>query len=138
MLAESIASNINWSLISTILMAIATVGMWLDARKGRPLQISPQPLPVEVVKALHEQFADREEFKKHVAHNTDRHNQLFKSIDRVEIATREKMEQRFDALAVDRQKTMEKLGDEFVYIRESLASINTELKLNRESKNPKS
>jgi hypothetical protein len=45
MLAESIASNINWTLICTILMAIATFGMWLDAKKARVTQIE-QPLNV--------------------------------------------------------------------------------------------
>lgn len=46
MLAESIATNINWTLIATIIMAIGTFGMWLDARKPRATEISPSPLHV--------------------------------------------------------------------------------------------
>lgn len=45
MLAESIATNINWTLIATIIMAVGTLGMWLDARKSRVTQIE-QPLNV--------------------------------------------------------------------------------------------
>ena len=45
MLAESIASNVNWTLIATIIMALATALMWWDARKIRVTQIA-QPLNV--------------------------------------------------------------------------------------------
>jgi len=44
-LAESIADNVNWSLIAAIVMTVATVGMWLDARKSRVTQIE-QPLSI--------------------------------------------------------------------------------------------
>ena len=45
MLAEQVASNINWTLIATIIMALATAGMWWDAKKSRVTQIA-QPLEV--------------------------------------------------------------------------------------------
>ncbi|MEI8289816.1 MAG: hypothetical protein WCH99_10110 [Verrucomicrobiota bacterium] len=47
--AEAIASNINWTLICTILMAIGTFGMWLDARKAKSTVIEPNPLPVQKI-----------------------------------------------------------------------------------------
>ena len=47
-LAESIASDVNWSLVATIVMAVATAGMWWDARRSRPTIITPQPLQVRV------------------------------------------------------------------------------------------
>ena len=51
-LAETIATNVNWTLIFTIIMALATAGMWWDARRireERPTQIEPNPLPVTKV-----------------------------------------------------------------------------------------
>lgn len=42
MLAESIATNVNWTLIATIVMAVGTVLMWWDARKTKTTQISGQ------------------------------------------------------------------------------------------------
>ena len=44
-LAETLATNINWTLIATIVMALATAGMWYDAKKCRVTQ-SEQPLNV--------------------------------------------------------------------------------------------
>ena len=44
-LAETLATNINWTLIATIVMALATAGMWYDAKKCRVTQIE-QPLNV--------------------------------------------------------------------------------------------
>jgi hypothetical protein len=130
MLAESIASDVNWTLIATAVMAVATFGMWWDAKK-KPLQIS-QPLTVEIVKALHEQFADKAEFKSHVTANTERHGQIFHRIDKVEREARLAMNERFEKLNEDRQATMEKLNNQFIFIRENLAGINRELKIRSE------
>ena len=44
-LAENLATNINWTLIATIVMALATAGMWYDAKKSRVTEIK-QPLSV--------------------------------------------------------------------------------------------
>lgn len=46
LLAENLGSNINWSLIALVVTTVATMGMWLDARKSRVMQISPQPFEV--------------------------------------------------------------------------------------------
>ena len=45
--AEIVASNINWTLIATIIMAIGTLGLWLDARR-RPVEIK-QPVQTQKV-----------------------------------------------------------------------------------------
>jgi len=45
-LAESIASDVNWTLVATLVMAAATAGMWWDAKRSRPTLITPQPLEV--------------------------------------------------------------------------------------------
>lgn len=47
--AESIASNVNWTLIATIVMALATLGMWWDAKKNKATVIEPNPLPVQKI-----------------------------------------------------------------------------------------
>ena len=45
-LAETIATDVNWTLVATLVMAAATAGMWWDAKRSRPTLISPQPLEV--------------------------------------------------------------------------------------------
>jgi hypothetical protein len=41
-LAETIAKDVNWSLIASIVMAIVSTLMWWDARKNKSVQISGQ------------------------------------------------------------------------------------------------
>ena len=67
-----------------------------------------------------------------VAHTTNRHAQLFARIEKVENASREHLALEVAKIQQDRTRTMEKLNTEFVFIRESLSAINTELKLKRE------
>lgn len=93
----------------------------------------PQPMNVEIVKALHEQFADKKVFDELVKHNTKRHGELFGHIARVETAAREAMEDRFTALNTERKETLEKLNDQFTFIREHIAAINRELQLKSRS-----
>ncbi len=92
----------------------------------------PQPMNVEIVKALHEQFADKQTFEKHVAHVTSRHAQIFASVERVEREAREAMEARFTLLNEERQATLEKLTNQLSFIRESIVEIKTELRLRNE------
>ena len=84
---------------------------------------------MEIVKALHEQFADKQEFENHVEHNTERHGQLFNNINRVEREARESMERKFTSLNDERRATVEKLDAQFVFIRENIAAINRELQI---------
>jgi hypothetical protein len=97
-------------------------------------EVSPQPLNVEIVKALHEQFANQDDFEALVAANTERHAQLFRRIETVERDARAALTDEIAKINADRQRTMEKLNDQFTFIRESLSAINTELKLKREGK----
>ncbi len=99
--------------------------------KKADTQISPQPLNVEIVKALHEQFANQEDFHALVQSNTERHAQLFKKIETVERDARTQLAAEIAKIQTDRQHTMEKLNEQFTFIRESLSAINTELKLKR-------
>lgn len=89
----------------------------------------PQPMNVEIVKALHEQFADKKEFEKLASHNTERHGQLFASIARVEREAREMVEKKFVALNEERAESLRHLNDQFTFIRESLVAVQTELKI---------
>ena len=70
-------------------------------------EISPQPLAVQIVEELHERFAGKREFKEHVEHNTARHAQIFKEIQRVE----------------------REVGIELNKITQQVASLSTETKL---------
>lgn len=91
----------------------------------------PQPMNVEIVKALHEQFASKTEFEEHKAHNTDRHGQIFAHINRVEREAREALDKRFTALNEERAKTLVTLNTEFTFLRENVAAINREIELKR-------
>lgn len=128
--AETVATNVNWSLIATIIMAVATFGMWWDSRKQRKVSLD-QPVDVRLVKALHEEFAHKEDFDRHRNDNTARHAQLFGKIDNVEKQTREAMDRRFALLAEDRAESLEKLNEQFQFIRESIVELKTEIKLRR-------
>jgi hypothetical protein len=99
--------------------------------KKTDTEVSPQPLNVEIVKALHEQFANQEDFEAHVAGNTERHAQIFRRIELVERDARAALSEEVSRINADRQRTMEKLNEQFTFIRESLSAINTELKLKR-------
>ncbi len=50
MLAETFASNINWTLIFTALMAVTSAGMWWDARRQKPAPTQlEQPVQIQKV-----------------------------------------------------------------------------------------
>lgn len=123
----------KWILGCTIVMALATVAAVIISlvalNKKTDTQISPQPLLVEITKALHERFADKGSFEQHVAGNTARHAQLFNRIDEVEQVARKEIAQARDSINADRARTMEKLNEQFTFIRENIAAINAELKI---------
>lgn len=52
-LAETIATNVNWTLIATIIMAVAAAGAWVDTRRQLNKPTSPtqieQPLQVQKI-----------------------------------------------------------------------------------------
>lgn len=73
--------------------------------------------------------ASKVEFDRLVAHNTERHGQLFSAISRVEREAREAMDNRFTNLNEERRATLEKLTEQFAFIRESIAAINRELQI---------
>jgi len=100
----------------------------------RPMQqqINPQPLAVEVVKAIHEQFAGKEEFRELVKSNTERHGQLFKKIEVVEREAREGLQAAVAEINTSRAQTMERLTGELTFIRESIVELKTEIKIRNE------
>jgi hypothetical protein len=100
--------------------------------KKTDTEVSPQPLNVEIVKALHDQFAQKDDFEAHVARETERQTQLLRKLDLVERDARTALGTEIAKINSDRQRTMEKLNEQFTFIRESLAAMNMELKLNRE------
>lgn len=100
--------------------------------KSRTNIISPQPIAVEITKQLHEKFADKHEFEDLRKHTTERHAQIFNRIDKVERVGREEMDKRFKDLNEERRESLEKLNDQFTYIRENIAAINRELQIRHE------
>ena len=130
-LADQLATGVNWMLLTSIVMTLATVGMWLDSRKQRKTTLE-QPVDVRLVKALHEEFAHKAEFDQLVSSNTQRHAQLFGKMETIEREARALINHEITKINTDRTRTMEKLNEQFTFIRESLSAINTELKLNRE------
>lgn len=129
-------SSIGWILVGLAALALCAnqvhdfVQRWRGTDNTR--QISPQPLAVEITKQLHEQFAGKQEFENLKKHTTDRHGQLFASIDRVEREGRRELNDRFKELNEERRLTLDKLNGEFVFIRENLAAINRELQIRGE------
>jgi len=111
--------------------AVAVVALF----KKTDTKISPQPLNVEIVKALHERFANKDDFEAHVAANADRHAQIYRKIETVERDARAALGEEIARINADRQRTMERLSDQFTHIRESLSAINTELKIKRKREN---
>lgn len=121
----------KWTIVILIGLVLVGLQIWTAVRQNRT-SISPQPLTVEVVKALHEQFADKEEFKKLAAHVTNRHGQLFSAIDKVERDARAAMDRRFEDLNTERRTTLQQLNEQFTFIRENIAAIKTELEIRNE------
>jgi hypothetical protein len=95
--------------------------------------ISPQPLAIEMVEELHQQFASLKTFEEHVEGNTARHGQLFARISQVERDAREASDRKFAELYEERRRTLERLNEQFTFIRENIAAINRELQI-REKK----
>lgn len=122
-----------WILGCTIVMALCTIAAVVISlvalKRKQETVISPQPLTVEVVKALHEQFADKDDFDELKDHTTQRHGQLFKAIEKVEREAREAMDKRFENLNDERKETLERLNNQFTFIRESIVAVQTELKI---------
>ncbi|MDR3459563.1 MAG: hypothetical protein P4N60_19205 [Verrucomicrobiae bacterium] len=97
MLAEQVATNINWTLICTIIMAIATFGMWLDSRKSRTTNITPNPLEVKEAAS----FVHRQEFEKHVEVNSQTHRDIFSKIGGVERGANSSIESKVETVRKD-------------------------------------
>lgn len=119
----------NFALIVAGLLAAVYYGKEIFFGNKKTTEITPQPLTVEVVKALHEQFADKREFEEHISHNTDRHGQLFASINRVEREAREALDKKFATLNAERTENIKHLNEQFTFIRENVAAINRELQI---------
>lgn len=141
MLAETLPdpsgyAGLGWLIVGlAAVIAIINQGWDFIAKvTGKDKQPLPQPLDVQVIKQMHEQFADKEEFDRFQTHVTTRHAQIFSRIDNVQKEGREALDNRLLDLNADRQRTMEKLNDQFTFIRENIAAINRELQINNHRK----
>ena len=102
--------------------------------------IKDKPTGGEVMEIARKEFqpkghyASHEELKTLAAHTTNRHSQLFRAIEDVEKAARHELNSSVNSINDDRRRTLEKLNNEFTFIRETLSSINTELRIKREDR----
>ena len=113
MLAETIANNINWSLIANAVMAIGTIGLWLSSRKPSNTEISPQPLIV----AMEKEFTTKREFENHVAHVQAEHDKIFSKIGGVERGANSSIENKVEVVRKD-----------LVIVSNQVASLSAETK----------
>jgi hypothetical protein len=88
---------------------------------------------VELLEDLHDQFASKKSFDEHTEGNTKRHSEIFGEIRRVETEARERLETRMALLNEERGETLEKLNNQFTFIRENISEIKTELRIRNES-----
>lgn len=65
--------------IVSICAGLATIGLWWQGRGKRTMEVSPQPLQIELAK----KFAEKIDFEEQKKHCTKRHNELFNGIDAV-------------------------------------------------------
>ena len=100
MFAEAVAKDVNWTLIVSGLMALATVGMWLDAKKKRVTEIK-QPVNVTISEELHKIFAAKEVFEKHVAENREDHDKIFSKMGGVERGAASALEAKVEVVRKD-------------------------------------
>ena len=136
MLAQQVPINVTtawaWGLFGFIGVLGAALFFWNQLMKALGKQnqqtIAPQPLAVEITKQLDERFADKKEFEDQKDHCTERHGQLFNRIDKAERDARRLLDQRFEALAEERKESLEKLNNQFAFIREAVVELRTEIK----------
>lgn len=108
-----------------VVMLINACGKLYDRFTGKSKV--PQPMNVEIVKALHDQFADKIIFEKHVSHNTGRHSEIFREIERVEREARIELERKLAELNEERRRTLEKLNNRNERIMFALGKIASKL-----------
>lgn len=111
-------------ILAAVVAAVTAVAAYFSRAR---VEIGPQPLTVEVVKALHQQFANLEEFKKLAAHTTERHAQLFKAVDRVREDARTEIAKAVNVINEDRARTMEGLRQDFSSVKTELTSQGKEI-----------
>lgn len=110
-------------------MLFNSLGKGWDRLSGKAKTMGPQPFAVEMTKALHEQFAAKNDLEALKTHTTKRHGELFGKIESGDKAISEDVDRRFKDLAIERARTMERLDSKLGFISESLVEVKTELRL---------
>ena len=82
-----------------------------------------QPVSVEVIEALHKQFAAKNEFDRHVLENSDRHALIFAKIEQSELRSQTDLEKAVLAIQEDRRRTWDKLENRNERIMFALGKI---------------
>jgi signal transduction histidine kinase len=103
---------------------LATIGLWLAARKRREAEVYPQPLQVQAA----EKPPTQQEFQAHVDWNLREHENLFRKIGGVERAHVERMDQKFSELQRHAEVAREKLHERINEILGEVRELKGELK----------
>ena len=90
--------------------------------KRQAVQVQ-QPVDVQLVKALHEQFAAKENFDRHVEHNALTHRDLFLKIGGVERNARQHLEEKLDAMQRSSEEAREKLHIRLNTVLEAVSEL---------------
>jgi len=111
-------------LICAIVFGAASCVIALIAllKKGE-VQISPQPLAIQLVEELHEQFASKKSFEEHILGNTARHSQLFKKIEESEEKSQALIEKKISEVNEDRRRTMDRLDAKFDQLHKDMRDM---------------
>ena len=119
MLAETLPDPNSFASIGWVVVILAAIAFGANSvldlvsrmrgDNNKPTQIA-QPLAVELVEELHEQFAGKRIFEEHVKNNTERHGQIFKRIEKVEEDTRNSIVREVAQINNERRQTLESLN----------------------------
>jgi hypothetical protein len=90
--------------------------------KRQEVQVQ-QPVDVQLVKAIHDQFASKEDFLAHVDQNLQTHRDLFAKIGGVERGARQHLEEKLDAMQRSSEEGREKLHDRINAVLEAVSEL---------------
>lgn len=90
--------------------------------KRQEVQVQ-QPVDVQLVKALHDQFAAKEDFDRLVEHNAMTHRDLFLKINGVERGARERLEEKLDAMQRSSEEARVRLHQRLNTVLEAVSEL---------------
>ena len=90
--------------------------------KRQEVQVQ-QPVDVQLVKAMHDQFASQDDFHAHVGQDLQTHRDLFAKIGGVERGARQHLEEKLDAMQRSSEEGREKLHNRINAVLEAVSEL---------------